>query len=87
MLLGPMAFISICSSAGVKWVSERTGSTSFAESAHEFAAQIYRILKIQKRPSLPPIEEPDLETALKFTTGRPARHVGPLGLLTGTESR
>ncbi|OAL31714.1 hypothetical protein AYO20_08107 [Fonsecaea nubica] len=65
---GPTSFISICSTAGIQWVSERTGSATFVDSANEFTTRITRLLKIEKRCLSPPIEEPDLETALIYTT-------------------
>ncbi|EXJ76298.1 uncharacterized protein A1O5_00806 [Cladophialophora psammophila CBS 110553] len=64
---GPTSFISICSAAGIQWVSERTKSSSFVDSANEFTAGITRLLKIDKRCPSPPIKEPDVETALMYT--------------------
>ncbi|OQU99347.1 Fungal specific transcription factor domain-containing protein [Cladophialophora immunda] len=64
---GPTSFISICSTAGIQWVSERTKSSSFVNSANEFTAGITRLLKIDKRFPSTPIKEPDAATAFLYT--------------------
>jgi hypothetical protein len=66
---GPRSYLSICSKPGVKWVSKKTGSKRFDESAGKFAAYITHRLKIEK--SLPTTRrpDPDIATAWRYTNG------------------
>lgn len=67
--LGPGSYLSICSQAGVKWVSERTGSSNFRASATSLANFIARSLKLQQSSKIERVVEPDLNTAWKYTQG------------------
>lgn len=67
--LGPGSFLSICSQAGVKWVSERTGSSNFGASASDLAAFVASILKLHQTSKIERVAEPDGETAWKYSHG------------------
>lgn len=62
--------MSICSKPAVKWVSEHTGSTSFARAADAFACDITRRLKMDSELSASRIADPDPETAWRYTAGK-----------------
>lgn len=76
---GPGSFLSICSPAGVKWVSERTGCSNFMSSATSLASLVVYSLKLQKSSRVERVPEPDRGTACKFvqsTSKTPVRSRG-----------
>ena len=68
--LGPRSYLSICSKPAVKWVSEQTSSTNFAESASAFVCDVTRRLKMDVDLSTSRMPEPDAETAWRYTKGK-----------------
>jgi hypothetical protein len=69
MSLGPRSFLSICSTPAVRWVSEQTNSTNFAESASAFVCDITRSLKMNDDMAVTRMPDPDAETAWRYTKG------------------
>jgi hypothetical protein len=69
LISGPRSYLSICSKPAVKWVSEQTRSTNFAESASAFVCDITRRLKMDGDLSISRMPEPDVETAWRYTKG------------------
>jgi hypothetical protein len=53
----------------VKWVSEQTKSTTFAESASAFVCDVTQRLKMNVDLSASRMPEPDAETAWRYTKG------------------
>jgi hypothetical protein len=66
IISGPQSHLSICSKPAVKWVSEQTRSTNFAESASAFVCDITRRLKMDGDLSISRMLEPDAETAWRY---------------------
>ncbi|KEF53908.1 uncharacterized protein A1O9_10310 [Exophiala aquamarina CBS 119918] len=67
---GNASYLSICSSKGVEWISRRTGSGEFVSSAHKFATEVSRTLKLSLPQSSKRVPEPDNAAAERWTTGQ-----------------
>lgn len=66
---GPRSYLSICSTPGVRWVSENTGSSLFGEVAKHFTETLTQILKIRRNLSTTKQEEPEPALAWKYSQG------------------
>ncbi|EXJ75923.1 uncharacterized protein A1O5_00431 [Cladophialophora psammophila CBS 110553] len=65
---GPRTSMSICSLAGIAWVTERVKQPDFRPIANRFTQDVARRLKLEKRPSKERKGDPDLKDALRFTS-------------------
>lgn len=66
---GNDSYLSICSMAGVDWISQQTGSSEFVFSAQKLTSTINRSLKLSRPPSQARATEPDRETARSWIKG------------------
>ncbi|KIW32374.1 uncharacterized protein PV07_03926 [Cladophialophora immunda] len=65
---GPRTSMSICSLAGIAWVTERVKQPDFRPIANRFTQDVAHRLKLEKRPGKERKEDPDLKDALRFTS-------------------
>lgn len=64
---GPRTSMSICSLAGISWVTERAKQPEFRATANRFTQDVARRLKLEKRLTRERKEDPGLKAALRYT--------------------
>ncbi|KIW09874.1 hypothetical protein PV08_11975 [Exophiala spinifera] len=64
---GPRTSMSICSLAGIAWVTEKVKQPDFRLSATRFTQDVARRLKLQKRLTKERREDPNLSDAVRYT--------------------
>lgn len=68
---GPWSWVSVCSSPGLKWVSERAGNDDFVDIAYGLTKTWSRRLKMNRfRPIKSKWPEPEKRDAWKYVTGK-----------------
>jgi len=65
-MTGPRSFLSICSRAGVDWVTGKTKVPCFEKSATRFIRDVIRRIKLERKISADRAPEPDAESAGKY---------------------
>lgn len=62
--------MALCSKPGIAWVKARVRQPDFEAIASQFALDLAKRLKMDKRPSAERKPEPSLDVALQFSRGK-----------------
>ncbi|KIW30214.1 uncharacterized protein PV07_05973 [Cladophialophora immunda] len=63
---GPRSYLSICSKPGIHWVSSKTGTDTFQDSAFRLTKEVTRSLKLESGLTKEKVAEPTVEAAQRY---------------------